>query len=138
MKKEIVKEVLSVDELSIDQIRSENREYNAKEWDKTIDRFSKYPNVKFYVARPQRGYDYSRYYATYETPEGINFLGEVSYSSCLSNTGFCVISIMTGTMYRILLSNTSGAIGYCANDKSNREIMARNSRVHGIIYSNLF
>lgn len=134
----LLKEVLSIEELTIDQIRKEGRGYNPAEWDKIINRFSSYNNVKFYVARAQRGYSYDRFYATYTIPEGINIMNEVSYSSCIHNGGFCLVYIIAGILYTKLLSDTNGNLGYCENTKENRKVMAKNSQVHGVIYSSAF
>jgi len=140
-----VKTVLNVFELTQDQIRQENRGYNPLEWDKIINRFSSYKNVKFYVARKQRGYDYDRYFATYETSEGLKLFTSVSYSSTLSNAGFVRIVISGYTLAdgsfevsRVLLKDVHGNEGRGANDKESRMIMVRNSQNHGCIFSNEF
>lgn len=132
-------EVLKLETLTADQIRNENREYNPTEWDNIINRYLKYKNLTFYVARPQRGYSYNRYYAVYEIPEGIILLGSVSYSSCLSNNGFCRVTIgPDGTLRKFFLKDQTGKEGYCVNDKANRRIMAGNSQKVGAIFTTEF
>lgn len=139
LKEPIVKEVLNVEEITEEQIRKDGREYNAREWDKIIDRVSKYEGCKFYVAKPQRGYDYVRYFAVYKIEEGIIFFNSVSYSACLSNGGFCRINIReNGIVERILLKDIHNNYGRCGNDKANRVIMAGNSRKFGAVFSNNF
>lgn len=138
MVKDIVKIVLEVTEITEEQIRQENREYNPAEWDRRIDRLKKFANLKIYKAEPQRGYDYTRYFASYTLPDGINLMVDVSYHSSLSNAGFCRVEVIAGTLYRTLLKDGAGNYGYCENDKANRQVMARNSKNFGVIYSTNF
>ena len=136
---EIMKQVLNVVELTSEEIRSENREYNPREWDNVINRYLKYSDVKFYKAEPQRGYAYARYYAVYTIEEGITLMNDVSYSSSLSNGGFAQVIIVAGTqIFRKLLRDVNGNYGYGGTDKANRAIMARNSKNHGTIFSKCF
>lgn len=135
---EFVKEVLTVEEITAKQLFHLNNEYNAKEWQKKIDRYSALPECKFYRAKPQRGYEYDRFYVVYVTPEEIRFFNEVSYTGSLSSNGFCRISIEDGSVKRILLKDSTGKEGRCANDAHNRKLMARDSQLMGFIYSNLF
>lgn len=134
--------VLDVLEITPEQIREENREYNPSEWDKKIDRMLAYKGIRFFKAAPQRGYDYVRYYAVYQIEEGIILVNPVSYSSCLSNNGFCRIILAKQpegyTFVKSLLKDGNGNYGYCANDKANRKIMASNSINFGAIFSNDF
>jgi hypothetical protein len=61
------------------------KEYNQREWNNTIDRHSKYDEVRFFKT-PGTIYEYD-YYVIYVT-DGIRFLGQVSYSSSLTSGGF--------------------------------------------------
>lgn len=136
---EVIKCVLVVKEITQDQIRKEGREYNAYEWDKIIDRFYKYKGCKFYIATPQNGYDYERYFAIYEIPEGLILFHQISYHSSLSNNGFCRIVINAdGIVSRVLLKDINGKEGYCTNNKQNRKILAKSSQIFGAIFSNDF
>lgn len=135
---EQTKACLKVTEITEAQIRAENREYNPAEWDRIISRFLKFKQVKFYKAEPQAGYSYARYYATYIIPEGIHLLVSINYHSSLSNAGFARVFILDGMIHRTLLKDVKGNYGYCENDKSNREIMARNSKNFGAIFSTEF
>jgi len=75
--------------INTEQIRNcETRAYNPSEWDRAIDRFLKFKDVKFYHVPKGDGYDYDRYYAEYLLPEGIRLFNSVSYSSTLCNGGF--------------------------------------------------
>jgi hypothetical protein len=133
---EIIKTVLTVEELTTEQIRKENREYNPSEWDKVINRFSSYAECKFYIARAQRGYAYDRYFASYRTPEGILFFKSVSYSSSITSNGFVKILILNGKVSRMLFKQ-GDKIGRMENAPNNRKLMAEWSK-HGLIFSNEF
>lgn len=69
------------------------REYNSSEWNKTVDRYSKYEEVQFFKT-PGTIYEFN-YYVVY-IADGIRFLGEVTYSSCLSNGSFSYGFFMVG------------------------------------------
>jgi hypothetical protein len=80
--------------ISTEQIRNcETRAYNPSEWDRAIDRFLKFQEVKFYHVPKGDGYDYDRYYAEYLLPEGLRLFNSVSYSSTLCNSGFGRVDI---------------------------------------------
>jgi hypothetical protein len=136
---EIVKLVMNVKEITKEELYEANKEYNPAEWKKTLDRFDKYKDVKFYIAEKQGGYDYDRYFSVYTIPEGITFFSSVSYSSCLSNSGFVRIGISEKLeVRRFLLNGSNGEYGRFSNIKSNRLIMAKTSKDHGLIFSNEF
>ena len=61
------------------------KEYNQREWNNTVDRYSKYDEVRFFKT-PGIIYDFN-YYVIYIT-DGIRLLNEVAYSSCLSSGSF--------------------------------------------------
>ena len=61
------------------------KEYNQREWNKLVDRYSTYSEVKFFKT-PGTIYDFN-YYVIY-VADGIRFLIEVSYGGCLSNGGY--------------------------------------------------
>lgn len=138
IKPESVKEVLTVSEITAEQLYELNKAYNPSVWKETIERYARYKNCKFYLAAKQRGYDYDRYFAVYEIPEGIRFFQSVSYSSTLTNSGFCKVSIEDGIVKRILIKDAKGNEGYCANDAANRRLMARDSQMLATIFSNEF
>lgn len=123
-------------EITETELRLMNREYNPKAWDETVSRFAKHKDIKFYLVPVQGGFSYERYLAVYTIPEGITLVNEVSYSSCLSNSGFCRVHFIGDKMYSQLLKDLQGNYGHCTNDKENRRIMAGNSSKHGVIYSN--
>ena len=138
-KPESVQEVLTVTEISAQALYELNKAYNPAVWKEKIDRIASQKDCKFYHAKPQRGYEYDRFYAVYQVEEGIIFLNEVGYSSSLTSNGFCRITIAPdGTVRRFLLKDSSGKEGHCANDKANRAIMAKKSKETGAIFSNKF
>lgn len=61
------------------------KEYNQREWNNTVDRYSKYDECRFFKT-PGTIYEFD-YYVVY-VADGIRFLGQVSYGSCLSSGGF--------------------------------------------------
>lgn len=131
--KEIISRLFTVEIISEDQIRNENREYNPREWDKVIDRYSKYSPI-FYKVSPQGGYDYTRCFAEYKS-DGINFFKSVCYSSSLSSGGFSKIVILNNIAYRFLVKDINGNIGRIANNHFNRNVMRRDN---DSLYSNEF
>jgi hypothetical protein len=118
---------------------SEGREYNASEWNRIIDRLSKYENVEFYQAAPQNGYDYYRYYAIYTLPEGLRILNTVSYGSCLHNGGFTNLLKYSadGITYTLFTQDFSkGEETYrAANEKNNRKYLSNLSKKYGMIFT---
>ncbi len=135
---ELTKVVMQVTPITEEQIRSENREYNASAWDDTISRFAKYKDCKFYKQDPTDGYPYARYYAVYQIKEGLILMNEVSYSSSITNRGFSRVGIsMDGTVRRFLFG-TGDNIGYADNTMPNRRLLAKESQAHGFIFSTKF
>lgn len=111
--------------LTEEQIRNHiNREYNPKEWDKTIDRFKKYESCQFYI-EVDGLFSYPRFFATYKLPEGFSVLNNVSYSTSLSNTGFVAVSIAEdGTVITTKFSDGKKE-GRAENCPQNRAMFAR-------------
>ena len=125
-----MKPILNIQEISQDEIRQMNREYNPRVWDETIDRYAKYKGVRFFVAPKQNGYEYERYYAVYTIPEGIMLLKSVGYSSCLSNAGFSVVLILDGKLYQ------NQELRGIENSKENRKKMAEHYK--GVLFTTEF
>lgn len=61
------------------------REYNQSVWESTVDRYSKYGEVKFFRTEG-RIYEFN-FYAIY-VADGIRFLQEITYGSSLTSGGF--------------------------------------------------
>jgi hypothetical protein len=75
--------------LTTEQIRANDvRNYNATEWDRIIDRFEQYKDVKYFMAPKDNIYSYDRFFAEYTLPTGLRLFGSVSYSSSMTNGGF--------------------------------------------------
>ena len=84
--------------LTTEEIRNcETRTYNPSEWDRVIDRFLKFQDVKFYHVPKGDGYDYDRYFVEYLLPEGIRLFNSVWYSSTLCNRCFGRVDMFTIT-----------------------------------------
>ena len=103
------------------------RGYNPSEWDRTISRFLEYKDCKFYM-EIEGHYEYERFFATYQIPEGMILFKSVSYTSVMSSNGFCRIEILQdGTIEKHLFGSAESP-GYADNSPSNRKILARDSR----------
>jgi hypothetical protein len=113
------------------------REYNPHEWTKTVERYAKYDDVQFYIEPKETSvWDYDRFYAVYTTPEGIRLFNQISYSSCLSNNGFCRVVIDVNGIVTTHEFKNGEKTGRLENCKHNRQIMAKHSKYLDAIYSN--
>jgi len=114
----IVKEI-SVTEVSIDDAKNHSRrEYNPSSWSRSIDMYnSRFPECKFYAS------DDNKLYAVY-VADGIRFMQEVSYSSCLSGGGFQQGAVVGNTI-KLMRFEKGMSI---ANTKENRKILATNTK----------
>jgi hypothetical protein len=75
--------------LTTEQIRANDvRKYNATEWDRIIDRFERFQDVKYFMAPKDNIYSYDRFFAEYTLPTGLRLFGSVSYSGSITNGGF--------------------------------------------------
>ena len=122
LKKYGITELFTIEQISESQMRAENREYNPTEWDRIIDRYVSYGSTFFKVA-PQKGCDYTRYYAIYKNGDN-RFFKSVSYSSSLTNNGFCKIFISEGKAYRELFK-FGETYGTAENTPNNRKLLAK-------------
>ena len=95
-------------------IQSSRSEYNAYEWKKTVNRYVGYKDAQFYKRTDT---DKEDFYVVYGV-DGINFFKEVSYSSCLSSTSFCRVTIIDGL---VEFHKING--GRIANNDKGREYM---------------
>lgn len=125
--------------ITAEEIRNNSiREYNAREWDKTIDRFLKFDNVQFYILPKGNGYDYDRFYVVYSLENGFRLFNQVCYSTCLSNGGYCRIAIREdGTVDKYLFKYANGKEGYAENCENNTIKMATQSRCTGAIFTTI-
>lgn len=75
---------------------AKQKDYNQSVWEQTVERYNKYSDAKFLqVASKEGDYYPFKYYVTY-IADGIRFMQEVSYGSCLSNAGFAYGFITNG------------------------------------------
>lgn len=75
---------------------AKQKDYNTYEWKKTVDSYCKYDDVKFLQTENAIDQYYTHnYYVTYVV-EGIRFMQEVRYGSCLSSAGFAYGFITNG------------------------------------------
>lgn len=136
---------LQLEPLTEAQIREMGRDYNPSAWDKEIDRYSKFENVEFYVAKADKCYEYERYYAVYTTDEGIRFFNSVSYSSSITSNGFVKVYIAKANspmfdmdgVYTTEFRDKDGNKGRLENVASNRGWMAETSKKCGYVFSSI-
>lgn len=142
---EVPKKMMQLEPITEEQIRQMNRSYNPAVWDKTIDRFASYGDIQFYVAPADKHYSYDRYYAVYNTDDGVRMFNEVCYSTSLTSKGFAWVIIPDWDgggfdkygVYLKLFSDKDGNQGRLAHTEENRRYMAENSQKWGDIYTNI-
>lgn len=89
-----MKNTIHATRITAEQLKAEpTREYNPTEWERTVNRYLKFKNVEFFKADKGEGFEYDRYYVIYTLPEGLRLMGEVSYSSSLTNGGFRMATV---------------------------------------------
>lgn len=100
------------------------KEYNPAIWNSRIRVINTF-NPTFYIAEPQGGFNYARFYAVYKTPEeGLKLFNEISpFCTSLTNRGFSKIRIDdNGNVYRSFFNNEKGR---AANTPLNRKGLSR-------------
>lgn len=127
-----------VQTLTEEQIRIQGRDYNPALWDRIIDRFASYANVKFYKIPSNSLYLYDRFYAVFTADNGINVLRAVSYSSCLNNVGYVQVSIDMDGGLRTYGFGENGNQRADKTNPKNLAIFAQRSRDMGHIYTTEF
>ena len=82
--------------LSSEQVKNDSiREYNPREWDKVVNRYSQFSNVEFFKVEKNNLYGYDRFFVKYELTDGMIYFNSLCYSSSLTNGGFQAICIST-------------------------------------------
>jgi len=114
-----------------DQVKANSRrEYNETTWEKIVDRYVALDG-QFILVTDANGKE--TIYVIY-VADGIRFLGEVSYGSCLSNGGFS-FGYCTSNGF-ILYTYEEGRL---ENVKANRILFREETATNkGRIYSTLF
>lgn len=126
---------MKVQAITEQQIRDAKcRGYNPTEWDRTISRFLEYKDCKFYK-EIEGPYEYERFFATYQIPEGMILFKSVGYSSTISSRGFCRMEILEDGTIEKHLFGSGEAQGYAENCPSNRKLLARYSRELNFIFT---
>lgn len=143
---ETPKKKLQLEPLTEAQIREMGRDYNPSAWDREIDRYSKYGDVEFYVAKEDDCFAYNRYYAVYTIDSGIRFFNSVSYSASITSNGFVQVYIPTLTIspefeaygvYTTDFMDAKGNRGRLDNVEANRPYMAERSQKWGDVFTNI-
>ena len=82
-----------------EMINHESRNYNSEIWDLRVEFMIK-SRAKFYEAKPDNVFEYSRFYTQYKIKEGLIFLKRFSpYSSMLTSNGFVRAFIVEGEIF---------------------------------------
>ena len=143
---EMPKKQLQLESITEEQIRQMGRDYNPEEWDRIINRYAGYKDVKFYFVKPDEYTPYDRFYAVYTTDGGVRLLKSVCYSSSITSRGFswAVIPDMdygnfeTNGLYIKLFYDKDGNSGRLVKNKSNWDYMASQSQRWGDIFTDEF
>ena len=117
--------------LTTDEIREQGRDYNPSEWDKNIDLFLKYSNIKWYKRdKSESPHSYDEYYVVFTSNYGVRKLRRVSYSMVMSNTPWVEVAIDEGNV----LHYNRRSIRFKRNDEAT-EYLAEQSAKYGRIYT---
>ena len=120
--------------LTEDEIRAQGRDYNPSEWDRTVDRYKKYVDAKFYKRdRNDSPNEYDEYFVVFTNPSGIKSLQKVSYSACLNNSPWVQVTITEDHV----LEYVCKSMRYRRDDDA-RAVLADMSTKFGNIYTTNF
>lgn len=91
---------IKVVELSNEEMLNHTgKEYNPATWKQRVESMIA-RGAKFYEAKPDKHYSYSRFFTEYRIPEGLYFLNDFSpYSSSLTSHGFARAYIIDGEIF---------------------------------------
>jgi hypothetical protein len=98
------------------------QDYNASIWKRRVLDYAGMKNIQFYVTEKGNGYDYTRFWASYWTNDGLFLFSSFSaFSACLHNGGFCKVIIRPdGVVEKFMFKNAAGKEGYADNCAANR------------------
>jgi len=96
-------------------------EYNIIEWKRIVNRFNSYSECKFYEWMDSPN-SYKTIFAVY-IADGIRFMNEVSYSSCISTMGFTRFVIEDNNTTREIPFLKDGKKGWLENSNDSRILM---------------
>lgn len=102
-------------------IEHPNKEYNAYEWKKTVLRYAKNDDAKFYT---RKGQIYNEDVLVTYISDGIRFLQEISYSMMLCSSGFKHGYIKEGKL-EIFKIAAGGSIENCENNRKQMRLGIR-------------
>lgn len=127
--------------MTIEQVlNNDAKTYNVTEWTKKVNRFATFEKVQFYFVAKGNGYDYDRFFVTYQIPEGIIIFSSFGYGSSLTNNGFCVVFIRDNEDGTSILETSEvtagGKTGRVSNTPEGRRFMVHQSKNLGTIFSN--
>jgi len=108
-------------------INSNAGSYNPEIWEKTVLRYLKFENVKFYQKKGEESF-----FVIYTIPEGLRLIAEITFYSSLSNSPFIEVYLDEENG----LCTQKFAEVYVLNTPKNRKILAEASQKFGRIFSN--
>jgi hypothetical protein len=132
---------MNASKMTIDQVlNNEQNSYNVTEWTKKVNRFASFKNVQFYLVPKGNGYDYERFFVSYQIPEGINFFASFGYSSSLTNNSFCVVFVRDTAKNEVSIQTSEITVGEktgrIGNNPHGRKFMVKQTQTLGTIFSN--
>jgi hypothetical protein len=121
---------IKVEKLTTEQMLShKEQEYNPAIWKQQVRIMIEKHNAVFYECKPDRIFQYTRFFAEYKI-DGLHFLTQWSpFSSSLTDNGFTRAMILDGEIY----TQGFGASQQqrVSNDKAGRKWLAENICKHG-------
>lgn len=127
---------IKVTELTNEEmLNHKEKEYNQSEWKKAVERMIEY-NAKFYEAKPDEHFSYTRFFTTYKLDkEGLFLLNRFSaYSGSITDAGFTRAFVRDGEIF----TNGFGDNGNkrIINTKEGRKWLAENICKYGTMVTN--
>jgi hypothetical protein len=121
-------------------LNSSKKDYNVAEWTKKVNRYAALEKTQFYFVAGGNGYDYDRYFVSYQIPNEFMVLSSFGYGSMLSNNSFCKVAIDSmGHLTTKTFTDKEGNTGFrISNNPQGRKYMTSMSRNFGTIFTNEF
>ena len=121
---------LKVTKITVEEMLNRpEQDYNPAVWKKQVLNYAKSEKIQFYVTEKGKGsgYEYSRFWASYITSDGVYLFNSFSaFSGSLTNHGFCRAIIREdGVVEKFLFKNDKGEEGYAENCPANRKLFMK-------------
>jgi hypothetical protein len=119
---------LKVTKITVEEMLARpEQDYNPQIWKRRVLDYAGSKDIQFYVTEKGNGYEYSRFWASYITSDGVYLFNSFSaFSGSLTNNGFCRAIIREdGVVEKFLFKNDKGQEGYADNCPANRELFMK-------------